>query len=127
MMTGKSGDCKIHSMEALPDDITAQTATVDAVVDISDIADLIGLAGGFESPSNLPLRDPEVQLEMDRITKKIVKGTHASHKCDEIERFVADNDRSVRSLPLGDHSFWWMIEMGIEAFKTGWFSKMLPG
>jgi hypothetical protein len=57
MMTGNKRDCRIHSMEALPDDIIAQTATMDAV---GDIIDFIDLCGCFEPASASP-RDPEVQ------------------------------------------------------------------
>jgi hypothetical protein len=62
--------------------------------------------------------DPDIQREIDRITKKIVKETHGNRKRDEIERWVADNYRTSNQFSLGEStSFWWLVEMGTEVFR----------
>jgi hypothetical protein len=64
-------------------------------------------------------RDPEIQREIDRITKKIVKEVHGHRKRDEIEAWVAQNERTSNEFCLGETTaFWWMVEMGIEAFRA---------
>jgi hypothetical protein len=57
--------------------------------------------------------------DIDRITKKIVKGAYGSQKGEEIEQWVIANCRTSREFALDETTaFWWMIEMGIQIFRN---------
>jgi hypothetical protein len=63
-------------------------------------------------------REAEVQREMQRIIKKIVKEAHAYRHRDEVEQWVDDNYRSGNQFALGETTaFWWLVQMGIERFR----------
>jgi hypothetical protein len=64
-------------------------------------------------------REPRFQHDIDRITKKIVKSAHGYRKREEIEQWVIANYRTSRGFALGETSaFWWMVEMGIQIFRS---------
>jgi hypothetical protein len=64
-------------------------------------------------------REPQFQHDIDRITKKIVKGTHSYRKREKIEQWVIANYRASREFALGETTaFWWMVEIGIQIFRN---------
>jgi hypothetical protein len=59
-------------------------------------------------------REPHFQRDIDRITKKIVKGAHDYRKREEIEPWMIANYRTSREFVLAETTaFWWKVEMGI--------------
>jgi hypothetical protein len=64
-------------------------------------------------------REPHFQHDIDRMTKKIVKGAHGYRKREEIEQWVIENYRTSREFSLGEiTAFSWMVEMGIQTFRN---------
>jgi hypothetical protein len=64
-------------------------------------------------------REPHFPRDIDRITKRIVKGAHGYRKLEEIEQWVIANYRTSREFALGETTaFWWMVEIGIQIFRN---------
>jgi hypothetical protein len=59
-------------------------------------------------------RDTYLQRDIERITKKIIKGAHGYRRRDEIEQWVISNHRTSNEFLLGESTaFWWMVAIGV--------------